>query len=638
MKTPNFDTFTLDSGLDLPYWKSSRFASAIANNASPRVLANACRMNILSSIKAAGSGHIGTSFSSIEIILACRYYLNNSSFSDTTQEQSGIFFSSKGHDAPSIYAAMHMLGEISDIQLFSLRRLDGLPGHPEITTPGVPTNTGSLGMGISKAKGFIHANRINGVTKKVIVLLGDGELQEGQIWEALPTASRDDMSELIVIVDGNRIQSDSWVKNVSPNQNLEAAVKGHGWNYLECNGHSFDELLSTLEFGGLQNGPTFIYAKTIKGCGVEFIQNFSENGLFYKFHSGSVSDRQYSSAISEITFRIENDISCTAYISPEQISELNGLECVESELDSQKPKDRPLSLISHWAEILPKLMSVNEHLVVLDADLSYDTGTYIARKDFPDRYIQAGIAEQDMVSMAGTLALSGKVPIVHSFASFLTMRPTEQIFNNATEHSQIIYMGFLAGLLPSPPGFSHQALTDVGIMATLPNIQIIEPSCKKELELSLNHAIASKLSTYVRIASVGDLTSEFTKEDFRPGGLVLRKKGSAFAIVSSGPWLTEEAIKASDMIGRDMCAVYTYPFLNSPPIEETIDILEGFEKILVLENFTPAMATTINLMSQPSLKSKITRVGLYGIPKNGWNSEVMRFHGLDSLSLVDLLN
>jgi transketolase C-terminal domain/subunit len=175
-------------------------------------------------------------------------------------------------------------------------------------------------------------------------------------------------------------------------------------------------------------------------------------------------------------------------------------------------------------------------------------------------------------------------------------------------------------------------------MATLPNIQIIEPSCKKELELTLNHAIASNLSTYVRIASVGDMTSEFTKEDFRPGGLVLRKKGGTFAIVSSGPWLTEEAIKASDIIGRDMCAVYTYPFLNSPPLKETVDILKGFEKILVLENFTPAMATGMNLMSQPSLKSKMVRVGLNGIPKNGWNSEVMKFHGLDSLSLAALLN
>jgi transketolase len=634
MKSLNFDSMSLESGIELKYWSNARFHDALIKKISPTILANACRLNILSSIKAAGSGHIGTSFSSVEIIMASRFYLNRNSFLETTKETRGTFFSSKGHDAPAIYAIMHMLGELSDKEIFSLRRLHGLPGHPEIDTPGIPTNTGSLGMGISKAKGFVHANRIDGLKRKVIVLLGDGELQEGQIWESLSTASRDQMSEIVVIVDGNKIQSDSWISNVSPNQNLRMILEGNGWNFLECNGHDFDDVLASIESSDSQDKPTLIYASTFKGCGVDFMSEFPNDGLFYKFHSGTLPDDLYELAVSELMYRVEGDILCSTPLEHRfKLATPNSVQ-IRNELNHWQPKSRPSSMISHWAELLPRLMAEEERIVILDADLAYDTGTFIARASFPERYIQAGIAEQDMVSMAGTIALSGKIPIVHSFASFLTMRPTEQIFNNATERSKIIYMGFLAGLLPSPPGFSHQALTDVGIISSIPNIRIIEPSCSNELRLAMNYALRSSISTYIRISSVGDFFSEVSDGDFGPGELLLRKSGNRFAIICSGPWLTEEAVLAAEMLGGDTCAVFTYPFLNSAATDKTVQTLSCFEKIIVLENFSSALATSYYLSRNFQLASKTFRIGLEGVPKNGWNAEVLEFHGLNAAGIA----
>ena len=182
----------LESGLDLAFFPHATIKKWTKDfEVEFLQISYAARLNILSSIKSAGSGHIGTSFSSIEAILVARKLLAEWKQRESNLET--VFFSSKGHDAPAIYAAMHVDGELQDSDLFKLRRLDGLPGHPEIDTPGIPTNTGSLGMDISKAKGFVYANRIKQRDSRVVVLLGDGELQEGQIWESLPGAARDNL-------------------------------------------------------------------------------------------------------------------------------------------------------------------------------------------------------------------------------------------------------------------------------------------------------------------------------------------------------------------------------------------------------------------------------------------------------------
>ena len=165
--------------------------------------ADVCRLNALYMIERAGSGHPGTTFSSIDIVA----WLHLEVLGDGDR-----YFSSKGHDAPGLYAVLTALGRLDFDLIHQLRRLDGLPGHPDVAaTPEVVTNTGSLGMGVSKARGFVLADRVLGRSGRVFVLTGDGELQEGQFWESLqPTANRK-LGEITVIVDHNKVQSDTWV-------------------------------------------------------------------------------------------------------------------------------------------------------------------------------------------------------------------------------------------------------------------------------------------------------------------------------------------------------------------------------------------------------------------------------------------
>jgi len=608
----------LESGLDLAFFPHATIKKWTENFEEEFLqISYAARLNILSSIKSAGSGHIGTSFSSIEAILVARKLLAEWRQRESNLET--VFFSSKGHDAPAIYAAMHVDGELQDSDLFKLRRLDGLPGHPEIDTPGIPTNTGSLGMGISKAKGFVYANRIKQRDSRVVVLLGDGELQEGQIWESLPGAARDNLRELTVIVDGNGIQSDTWVSRTSPLGDLKSRVEGCGWIYLECNGHDPDALRSVISRG--QEKPTFVFAKTIKGAGINSMMSFGTSGKFYKFHSGSLDDPNYQNAVGELLARMRSASPPSEVFSEAQILTIE---------DDEVPKSRPKSFVTEWSELLRDAMAHFPNIVILDADLSYDTGTYSAREEFPNRYFQAGIAEQDMVSIAGTLGLSGQIPIVHSFATFLSMRPTEQIFNNLSEKSRIIYCGFLAGLIPAAPGFSHQAVTDVGVFLSLPNIDVVEPSCATELQKALDYSISSKRSTYIRINSVG-YPEIHECEKFGPGVGAKRRIGNNIAVVTSGTTLLTQALEAADILSNEAMhiSIYTYPFLGSKPTDEFLSLLSRYSHIIVLENHLPTLGN-FYIFKNSLQTSKVSRIGLENLPRNGRNDEVLAFHNLDA--------
>ena len=616
-------TEVLESGLELYFIKSDSMQGLdpFRSESDFKTLGYALRLNTLSMIKAAGSGHIGSSFSAIDLMLACRTFL-----SDNPQN---VFFSSKGHDAPGLYAVMNAHGEIPDSFLLKLRRMEGLPGHPEVGSFGIPTSTGSLGMGISKGKGFWYSRK--NLNSTVTVLLGDGELQEGQIWESLPGASRDNMQGLIAIVDGNKIQSDTWVDKTLPLGDLRKRVEGSGWLYFECDGHDYSSIKETLAHAKTESQrPVFIYAHTKKGSGVSFMERFDSNGKFYKFHSGSPSDQDYMSAVNELVKKLgfSHELNWS-----QSIAFKNGID-VES--DDLTPKTRNQSLIQIWAGILEELFESDKSLIALDADLSYDTGTYKVADKFSAQYIQCGIAEQDMVSMAGTLALSGKIPFVHSFASFLTTRAAEQIFNNLSENSKVIYCGFLAGVLPSAPGHSHQAVSDFGIVSSFPNIEIFEPACETEMSLMKSLVYESDKSIYLRVGSV-DLPEKVDPKMVQLGRITQRKFGEKYAIITSGPSMAKIALEVARAESENEIAVFTYPTPKRHFNPEDMKLISNFEKVLVIENHLPSPGIFSQLLEHfqsSDAKVKLIRSGISELPRNGQTQEVLEHHGMDVDSLA----
>ncbi|HLB44849.1 MAG TPA: transketolase, partial [Candidatus Limnocylindrales bacterium] len=272
MGEQQLDVVTSD---ELTYVPVSEFARlrAARLDAVPQAEAWAalCRVNTLYMIARAWSGHIGTSFSSLEIL--SWLFLEEIRDLDKGPLDCDIFFSSKGHDAPALYAVLVGLGLLPADKLHQLRRLHGLPGHPHVETPYVQANTGSLGMGISKAKGMVLANRLNGHPRRVFVLTGDGELQEGQIWESLGSAAAWRLGELTVIVDATRVQSDTWVERVSPPGDLEAKFRAFGWHVSRCDGHDVGALAAAFRrLDAVADTPRLLIADTVKGKGVSFME------------------------------------------------------------------------------------------------------------------------------------------------------------------------------------------------------------------------------------------------------------------------------------------------------------------------------------------------------------------------------
>src|ERR671914_146175 len=234
--------------LELTYVPAAEFerVRGAAGSAVARVeaFATLARINTLYMIAGAWSGHIGTSFSSLEIM--SWLFLNELRDLEEGPKHCDIFFSSKGHDAPALYNVLIGLGLLPADKLHQLRRLHGLPGHPHVETPFIQANTGSLGMGISKAKGMAIANRLLGTPRRIFVLTGDGELQEGQFWESLGSAAHRGLGEIVAIVDHNKIQSDTWVQQVSRLGDVEAKFRAFGWHVSRCDGHDVAALERTF--------------------------------------------------------------------------------------------------------------------------------------------------------------------------------------------------------------------------------------------------------------------------------------------------------------------------------------------------------------------------------------------------------
>jgi transketolase len=259
--------------LDLRYVPVSEFTRVVGAKADAAARADAfaalARINTLYMIAGAWSGHIGTSFSSIEIM--SWLFLNELRDLGNGPHDCDIFFSSKGHDAPALYSVLIGLGLLPADKLHQLRRLGGLPGHPHVETPYIQANTGSLGMGISKAKGMALANRLAGRPRRIFVLTGDGELQEGQFWESLGSAANMGLGEIVAIIDHNKIQSDAWVRKVSDLGDIEAKLSAFGWHVSRCDGHDLRALERTFRaLDAVADRPKVIIADTVKGRGVSF--------------------------------------------------------------------------------------------------------------------------------------------------------------------------------------------------------------------------------------------------------------------------------------------------------------------------------------------------------------------------------
>ncbi|MGE3910118.1 MAG: transketolase C-terminal domain-containing protein [Chloroflexota bacterium] len=603
------------------------------------IFAAACRINALYMIGRAGSGHLGTTFSSLDIV--AWLHLEELRLADGREAPVDRYFSSKGHDVPALYAVLIGLGRLPFESIETLRRLDGLPGHPDVSTPGIVANTGSLGMGISKAKGFVQANRLQGRTGEVYVLTGDGELQEGQFWESLQSAANHGLHEITVIVDHNKVQSDTLVERVSSLGDLVGKLRAFGWAVDRCDGHDLADFKRALTAVRSQRGkPKIIVADTIKGRGVSFAEHtaMAPTDRLYKFHSGAPAPEMHE--------RMAEELIATA----------NRLlrEAGRPELSLERVPfpDRPAAgevqrLVPVYAKTLVECAAEDQTIVALDADLVLDTGLLEFEERFTDRFIECGIAEQDMVSQASGLALAGMLPVCHSFACFLSTRPNEQIYNQATERTKVIYVGSLAGLVPGGPGHSHQSVRDIATLASVPGLVLIEPSCEAETALATRYALTKAHgSAYLRLVSIPcQIPYQLPEDyDFVEGRGVALTEGEDAVLIGYGPVLLPQAVEAARLLQERGIGlkVVNLPWLNRIDSEWLRQTVDGYPLLVTLDNhyvwggqgeYLLSQVSRLGLASPP----RGVPLGVRSIPACGTNDEVLKYHGLDAASIADTI-
>lgn len=259
-------------------------------------IAREIRIEVLKMLTCAGSGHTGGSLSMVELLVGLYFYKFKCDPMRPLCETRDIFILSKGHACPTLYAVLAHMNFFPKEELCTLRKMGSrLQGHPQRGLPGIEVSSGSLGQGLSLANGVSLAARLNKDTRRVYCLMGDGELDEGQIWEAVLTGAHYKLDNLCGIVDYNKFQIDGSVEEVKGLEPLRDKWQAFGWEVLEIDGHNILEVMDAYDKAeAIKGKPTIIIAHTIKGKGVSFIENQN------KYHGVAPTKEELERALKEL--------------------------------------------------------------------------------------------------------------------------------------------------------------------------------------------------------------------------------------------------------------------------------------------------------------------------------------------------
>lgn len=463
----------------------------------------------LACLAAAGSGHSGGTMSIMDIGAALYLHVANHDPKDPFWEGRDRIIWSTGHKAPALYLLLGASGYFEVEDVARLRRLySPYQGHPHWTKlPGVEASTGSLGQGLSIAVGIALAARLKDKPYHVYSLNGDGELQEGQIWEAIMEAGHYKLDNLTSIVDKNRLQIDGWVEEVMNIEPLVDKFKSFNWEVKEIDGHNMKEILEAFEWAkGAKGKPTAIIAHTIKGKGVDFMENIAG------WHGKSPTVDEMWEGLKQL--KLDKTLPVEAILERADKYQKEAT----AKLQAKVPK---FSRDYFWnntermkVDMAPTrkgfggaLSEVGDdpRVVCFGADISDSITISAFYKKHPDRkprFISMGIAEQSMTGAAAGLAKEGFLPVIGTYGVFASGRNLDQLRTTVCYGEFNVFVaGAHGGVSVGPDGATHQALEELFQMCGLPNMTVIVPCDIVETNRATKYALFEiKGPKYVRFA------------------------------------------------------------------------------------------------------------------------------------------
>jgi transketolase len=462
-------------------------------------------------IFAAGSGHPGGTLSIMDIVAALYLRVLNHDPSDATWPERDRVFWSTGHKAPALYIALGKAGYFPLEDTVLLRQLGSrFEGHPNwLELPGVEISSGSLGQGLGVSVGNALAGRLLGRPYRVYCIMGDGEQQEGSVWEAAMAAGHYKLDNLCAIIDKNDLQIDGWVRDVMDVDPLAAKYRAFNWNVLEIDGHDMEMILGAFEDARASHGlPTLIIAYTVKGKGVSFMENQAG------WHGVAPNREQFEKAMLELA---------TPSVPRPRLEALLARAAENGAQVTRKTRDTlPAFRRDYWWNAGSTMKvdmdatrvgfgrglekaGADERVVTLHADISASIRITDFEAKHPERrhrVFSVGIAEQNMMEVAAGLAKEGLIPVTGTYGVFASGRCWDQIRTTICySNLNVKIAGAHGGVSVGQDGATHQALEEFSLMSILPNMHVLAPCDALETERATLFSLLDLIGpAYLRFA------------------------------------------------------------------------------------------------------------------------------------------
>jgi transketolase len=525
-------------------------------------VATRLRIGSIRATTAAGSGHPSSSASAADLVAALFFDAMRFDLKHPRSPASDRFVLSKGHAAPLLYAVWAQVGLLEPDDLLTLRRIDSdLEGHPTPRLPFVDVATGSLGQGLSIGVGLALGARMQGYDARAWVLLGDGETAEGSVWEAAQIAAQEKLGNLVAIVDVNRLGQSGPTMLGDDVRAYQRRFIAFGWRAVVLDGHDMPAIVPALRRarrGG--EAPVAIVCRTVKGKGIEGIED--REGWHGKPLAADAAERAVAALEGTLHHVPPPPIRPPRRKSPAAAERPAHAVAVPAVPTSGEAATR-----ESYGDALVRLGAENEHVVALDGDVKNSTYAERFKAAYPERYIEAYIAEQNMVGMAAGLAARGFVPFASSFACFLT-RAADQIRMAGISRSNIKLCGSHAGVSIGEDGPSQMGLEDLALFRAVPDSVVLYPSDAVSTEACVKLAAGYHGVVYIRTTRPKTAVLYRPDEIFAIGGLKVVRQSDHDTLTLVGAGITlHEALAAHDELARVGIAVRVIDLYSVKPID-----------------------------------------------------------------------
>jgi transketolase len=595
-------------------------------------IANQLRIHSIAATTAAGSGHPTSCCSAADVVAALffghmRYDAKNPHYHNNDR-----FILSKGHAAPLLYAAWAEAGLFSAEDLLKLRTLDSdLEGHPTPRLPFVDVATGSLGQGLGVGVGMALAARLDNLDYRTYVLLGDGEIAEGAVWEAASLAGIYKLSNLIAVVDVNRLgQSQATAFGHEINVYRDR-FKSFGWRVETLDdGHDLEEIMEVLSGVGLNDQPLVILAKTYKGAGVSFMQD--QDG----WHGKALSKDEAAKAIAELQ-PSARPAAGVAIPAPNQFpAPANAVPTSYPPL-TYKMGD-VVATREAYGTALARIGEADLRVVAMDGDTKNSTFAEKFAKKFPERFTECFIAEQNMVGVAVGFGTRGKAPFASAFACFLS-RGYDQIRVAGISMANLKLAGSHVGASIGEDGPSQMAMEDLAMMRAIFGSVVLYPSDAVSTEKLVEQMALTKGICYLRTSRPKTPVIYGNDEQFPIGGakVVRQNAGDKVTIVGAGVTL-HEALKAADALAKDGIGVTVIDAYSVKPLGKNV-ILAAAKKtknvVVTVEDHYAEGGLGDAVAGELSADGvKVTKMAVRELPRSGKPNELLAKFGIDAAAIV----